>query len=213
MFDNKKYVFETRRTRMFRYIQNICILILVVIFIYVGFAGALVLVANSDSDFAEKSLERTPPDLVVVFTGSKGRIPYAFKKAAQYEQSNILISGVHDKNSVETLVAPTEFSDKLNPDFLDIDYSAKNTVENVQSTINYLEGKKGLKRILIISHDYHIPRIRVLFKYTTDIGNSYELFYSSISSDYYSYKDVKIILKEVYKFLGALLYSAKHAVY
>ena len=101
----------------------------------------------------------SPPDLIVVFTGGAGRIEYAIKKAQEFKQPNVFITGVHEKNSVKTIISPMKIADK-DTEHIDIDYTARNTVENVVSTLDYLRNNRGLNKILIISSDYHIMRIK-----------------------------------------------------
>jgi len=56
------------------------------------------------------------------------------------------------KNSVQTLLNPINVSDKESEHF-DLDYTAKNTVENVVSTLKYLRSNSGINKVLIISSD------------------------------------------------------------
>ena len=201
----RKYIFETRRTKLIRWIKNCFLLIFIFIILYISTAVIFVLIANKEIKNAEESLYKKSPDLIVVFTGAKKRIPYAIGQAKKYNQLNMFITGVHTKNSVDTLIAPLKLSDNFRPDLLEIDYLARNTVENVISMYRYLKKNKNYKRILIISHDYHLVRIKLINNIIND-GENYQFYYTGIKSDYGTYRNIKIIMAEVYKFFQAFIF-------
>ena len=201
----KKYVFETRKTRLTRYIKNSLVWCPILLFIH-GFAClSLVLFAENEKKTAENSFYKRPPDLIVVFTGDIGRIPYAIKTAEKYAQSNIFISGVNLENNVETLLTPLKTSEVLDLNLLEIDYSARNTIENVLSTLKNLEMSNNLERILIISHDYHIMRIKLVMDKMKGFQNKNQFFYIGIKSDYSKWRNIKIISKEFYKLVRTMV--------
>ena len=201
----RKYIFETRRTKFVRYIKNWFLLLFIFIVIYGCTAFVFILIANKEIRYAEESLYKKSPDLIVVFTGAKKRIPYAIQQAKKYNQLNMFITGVHSKNSVDTLVAPLKLSDNFRPDLLEIDYLARNTVENVISMYRYLKMNKNYERILIISHDYHLVRIKLINNIIND-REEYQFYYTGIKSQYNSYRNIKIIMVEVYKFFRAVIF-------
>ena len=137
-----------------------------------------------------------PPDLIAVFTGAKGRIPYAVKLAKNYGHSNIFITGVHGKNSVETLLEPLKLSPSFKPDLLEIDHTAKNTMENVTALFGYLEKHENLRKVLIVSHDYHLVRIKLLMP---SGKGKYHFYYSGVREKYDNIRNINIVLSEVYK--------------
>ena len=201
----RKYIFETRRTKFIRGIKNGFLLGFIFIVIYVCTAIIFILIADKEIKRAEESLYKKSPDLIVVFTGAKKRIPYAIKQAKKYNQPNVFITGVHAQNSVDTLITPLKLSDNFRPDLLEIDYLARNTVENVISMYRYLKKNKNYERILIISHDYHLVRIKLINNIIND-GEDYQFYYTGIKSDYGSYRSIKIIMAEVYKFFQAFIF-------
>ena len=201
----RKYIFETRRTKFIRLVKNCFLLGFIFAVLYGSTAVVFILIAKKESKHAEESLYNKSPDLIVVFTGAKKRIPYAIRQAKKYNQFNIFITGVYAKNSVDTLLAPLKLSDSFRPDLLKIDYLARNTVENVISMYRYLKRNKNYERILIISHDYHLVRIKLINNIIND-EEGYQFYYSGIKSRYNSYRSIKIIIVEVYKFIRALIF-------
>ena len=196
-----KYIFETRGTRTIRYTRNALLLLFSLSFIYLVAGYFFVLYSINENDKSQEHFFKDAPDLIVIFTGQSGRIPYGISVAKNYNQSNIFITGVYEKNSVQTLLAPLELEDKIDHNLLDIDYYARNTVENCISTLRYLREKKGFKNILVISHDYHIPRIKTIFHSIMADDDNYEIYYSGVSTDYTEWRNLKILYTEVYKYL------------
>ena len=196
-----QYIFETRGTRTLRYTRNAFILLFTFFFIYLICGYFFVLFSANENDRSQQRFFKDSPDLIVIFTGQSGRIPYGMSLAKKFDQSNIFITGVYEKNSVQTLLAPLELEDKIDHNLLEIDYYARNTVENCISTLRYLREKKGFKNILVISHDYHIPRIKTIFHSIMADDDHFKLFYSGVSSDYTDWKNLKILYTEVYKYI------------
>jgi uncharacterized SAM-binding protein YcdF (DUF218 family) len=196
-----KYIFETRGTRSLRYTRNFLLLLSTLFFIYLIAGYFFVLYSVNENNNSQQRFFKDSPDLIVIFTGQSGRIPYGVSLAKKFDQSNIFITGVYEKNSVKTLLAPLELEDKIDHNLLDIDYYARNTVENCISTLRYLREKKGFKNILVISHDYHIPRIKTIFHSIKAEDDHFELFYSGVESDYTNFRNLKILYTEVYKYI------------
>lgn len=153
----------------------------------------------------EQFFYKNPPDLIVAFTGHSGRVPFTIKTANQYNQPNIFISGVYQKNTVNSLLRDYKIKGLINPNFLEIDYLARNTIENVISTFRFLENKKGFNQVLIISHDYHLPRIKLIIERMRNENINQKFHYLGIQSDFTSYRNLKIIYKEIYKIIRAAL--------
>ena len=201
----KKYVFETRSTRLARYAKNALLGLSLLLFFHVCSCFFLTLFAENEKERAEDSFYKRPPDLIAVYTGDMGRIPYAIKTAEKYAQSNIFISGVHLRNNVESLLNPLRTSEVLDLNLLEIDYSARNTIENVLSTLKHLKMSNNLERILIISHDYHIMRIKWVMDKMKGFQNKNQFFYIGIKTDYKKWRNIKIISKELYKLIRTMI--------
>ncbi len=196
---SSKYIFETRRTRYLRYLKNTLFTLLLSFVFYSICCVAFILVSKNENKLALEAFFKRPPDLIAVYTGDLGRIPYALKKAKEYKQSNIFITGVYSKNSVESLLRPLEVSEQVDSKLLNIDYLARNTVENVISTYRHLRTNKGIKKVLIISHDYHIMRIKLIINKLKTQQDKYDFYYSGIKTDYSKIRSIKILYKEVFK--------------
>lgn len=196
-----KYIFETKETRTVRYLKNALLYLFGLLFLYIISGYFFILLSDNESTISKEKFFKNSPDIIVIFTGDSGRIPYGIKLAKQYNQSNIFITGVYNKNSVETLLTPLQLGDSIDVNLLEIDYFARNTVENCLSTLRHLRKKKGFKDILIVSHDYHIPRIKTIFGKITPDEEPYEISYMGLSNDYSNWRNLKILYTEVYKFV------------
>jgi uncharacterized SAM-binding protein YcdF (DUF218 family) len=194
-----KYVFETRSTRYMRYTRNVGFLLLLLFIFYTLSCMFFIVVSEDENKVSEEAFFKRPPDAIVIFTGDKGRIGYGLKMAKEFNQPRVFITGVYQKNSVDTLLDLKEAVNPPDPDMIEIDYLASNTVENVLSTLRYLRKHNGLKRILIVSHDYHVMRIKMIMNQLMPNNYGYEFYYSGIKTNYDNLRSIKILYKEVFK--------------
>lgn len=206
MFTNRKYVFETRETRFRRRFRNLLLASLCFILAYSIISLILLLVSKQENQFAKETFFKKNPDLIVVFTGDAGRIPYAIALAKEMKQSNILISGVDQNNHVDILLKNINTDSQIDPNFLDLDYRPRNTYENVASTLDYLRSSKGFKDILIVSHDYHILRIKAVVNELQKSDDNFNFYYMGLTSNYSKLNNIKKLYKEVFKFFRTLIY-------
>ena len=207
MFNSKKYVFETNDTRVIRRVRNFLLTLLSSFILYTIICLILLLVSKHENQSTRETFYKRSPDLIVVFTGDSGRIPYAIGLAKEFKQSNILISGVHSKNNVNRIVKDIHL-ENLNPNFLDLDYQAKNTYENVVRTLEFLRSSKGFQDVLVVSHDYHLLRIKAILTDKMKKKDPYKFCFSGVNSDLSNLRDIKILYKEVFKFFRTLAYLA-----
>lgn len=209
MFDSK-YIFETKQTRMWRKTKNFLLLSIFGLIGFIGLGLIIIKVGENESSHSREFFYNRHPDLIVVYTGDKGRIPHAFYLAKQFTQPRILISGVYNRNNVETFVSTiqNESEQEIDPNRLEIDYSARNTVENVLSTLRYIRENKGFKNILIVSSDYHIFRIKLILNrlISSDEKEKINLLYSGVENQFSDWRSVVILYKEVYKSIKAMLF-------
>ncbi|MCB9063407.1 MAG: YdcF family protein [Halobacteriovoraceae bacterium] len=205
MFESK-YVFETKRTKVKRYIKNSILSCFLAFVVYSIFSVIFVLYSHHQNKLSARHYFNRGPDLIVVFTGDKGRIPYAIKMAKEYQLSKIFITGVHNRNSVESLLTKLEIGENIDVSQLEIDYLARNTVENVLSTLRYIRSQTAMEEILIISHDYHILRIQTLIESIRSNDDPYKFFYSGVKTDYSQWRNIKILYKEFFKLIRATLF-------
>jgi uncharacterized SAM-binding protein YcdF (DUF218 family) len=208
MFGDKKYVFETQETRVVRRVKNFFLSLLSFFILYSIICLILLLVSKHENQITKENFFKTSPDIIVVFTGDSGRIPYAIKLAKEYKQSNILISGVHTQNNIDRILKDIELSSHINPNFLDLDYNAKNTYDNVIRTLQFLRERQEINDVLVISHDYHLLRIKAILNDKQRPNDHYNFYFSGVNSNLSSPRDLKIIYTEVFKFFRTLAYLA-----
>lgn len=196
MILKSKYVFESKNTKMYRHLKGMLILLVSIFLMYSFVCSILLLDARNETKNTKTTFIQTPPDLIVVFTGGPGRIEYAIKKAQEFKQPNVFITGVHEKNSVKNIM------NTINPqevDHIELDYTARNTVENVVSTLKYLRNNRGLNKILIISSDYHIMRIKQIINTLIKEDDKFSFYFSAVTSNYLSFRNIKILYIETFK--------------
>ncbi|AUN99509.1 hypothetical protein C0V70_15635 [Bacteriovorax stolpii] len=204
MILKSKYVFESKGTRMYRHFLSVVIILTSLFFCYSFACAILLLDARNEGKNSVSTFVQSPPDLIVVFTGGPKRIEFAVKKAQEFKQPNVFITGVHEKNSVRTIMNPIDPAETT--DHIELDYTARNTVENVVSTLKYLRSNRGLNKILVISSDYHIMRIKMIFSSLMLEDEKFEFFFTPVPSDYLSFKNIKILYTEVFKLIRTKLF-------
>ncbi|QDK40498.1 hypothetical protein DOM21_03305 [Bacteriovorax stolpii] len=204
MILKSKYVFESKGTRMYRHFLSVVIILTSLFFCYSFACAILLLDARNEGKNSVSTFVQSPPDLIVVFTGGPKRIEFAVKKAQEFKQPNVFITGVHEKNSVRTIMNPIDPAETT--DHIELDYTARNTVENVVSTLKYLRSNRGLNKILVISSDYHIMRIKMIFNSLMLEDEKFEFFFTPVPSDYLSFKNIKILYTEVFKLIRTKLF-------
>lgn len=205
MILKSKYVFESKSTRMKRYFYSVLIILVSIFGLYSFVCGIILLDARSESKASKAAFVEIPPDLIVVFTGDKGRIKYAIDKAKELKQPNVFISGVHQKNSVQTLINPIDPS-LSEADHFELDYTARNTVENVVQTYKYLRANRALHKILIISSDYHIMRIKQILHTLKTEEDKFEFHFSPVQSSYLDARNIKLLYTEVFKIIRTKIF-------
>lgn len=171
--------------------------------------AAFVNISRNESSNTIQELYNRSPDSIVVFTGDAGRIPAAIKFASNYSHAKLFITGVYSQNTVEKLLNTLndDSNKNLNIDLdqLEIDYMARNTLENVISTMRYLKQNQSLHKILVISSDYHIIRIKMIMRKI--IGNSqHQFYYYGTENDYSKWRNFKILNTEFIKLIRTYLF-------
>jgi uncharacterized SAM-binding protein YcdF (DUF218 family) len=206
MILKSKYVFESKGTRMYRHFLSAVIILVSIFLCYTFVCAILLLDARNEGKNSKATFVQSPPDLIVVFTGGQGRIEYAVKSAQEFRQPNVFITGVHQNNSVKTIMNPIASDPAESTDHIELDYTARNTVENVVSTLKYLRNNRGLNKILVVSSDYHIMRIKMIFETLIKEDEKFEIFFSPVPSNYLSLRSIKILYTEVFKLARTKLF-------
>lgn len=194
--DNKNLTFYLKRTLLF---------IGVFFTLYSLLCVAFIIVSTNETKYTNEHFYKNAPDLIATFTGDIGRISYTIQKALEYNASTkVFISGVYNKNSLKTLMSlekKTLLDNNIDQNRFEIDYYARNTFENVISTLRYLRQNHGIKEVMIISHDYHIMRIKSIFNKLPTPSDKYNFYYFGIKTNYLGWRNIRIIYKEVYKLI------------
>lgn len=194
-------MFETKETRFARRVKSLILGFVVLIMTYFACCFLVLVFAENETKIANEAFFSKDPDLVTVFTGDHGRIDFALEKAKMFKGTKVFITGVYDKNTVNSLLPSDPNSTGIDPDFLEIDYLAQNTFGNVISTLQYLKQNRNLKKVLIISHDYHLMRIKSIVNRLAEkeMEEGYTFYYIGIKTDYSKWRNIKILSKEIYK--------------
>ncbi len=205
----RKYTFETKSTRFRRlFISGLFTLILAT-GVVISFISYIPIYAKMQKEKAAGAFYQKSPDAIAVFTGDKGRIAHALDLIQKNPSAKLFISGVYATNSFKTLVdSQSEIQNKLemlesSNVQVDLDYESRNTFENVRETVQFLQ-KNQFNKVLIISSDYHIFRINMIFSHFIS-GPKPEFYYDSVINKYSTWNDVRKLLKESVKFVRAFV--------
>ena len=201
----RKYTFETKSTRLRRLLISGAFLSGLGIALMVTFIIYIPIYAKMQKGRANGAFFQKSPDAIAVFTGDKGRIAYAMELLKKNPTSKLFISGVHAANSFQTLLAkqsiPTTTEELSAAGMqVDLDYESKNTFENVRETVQYLKANPDLEKVLIISSDYHIMRVKLIISHFMD-GSKKEFYFDSVPNSYTSWKETRKLLKEAVKIM------------
>lgn len=200
MFD-RKYVFETKSTRLRRLLISSSGLALVTLILIVTFLAYIPKYAKNQKEKSSDVFYQKSPDAIAVFTGDKGRIAYALELLKKNPSAQLFISGVYAANSFQTLMEK-----QINPPpelygpetQVDLDYESTNTFENVRETVQFLRSNPQFKKVLIISSDYHIMRINLIISHFMQ-DSELEFYFDSVESRYNSWNNMRKLLKEAVK--------------
>lgn len=204
----KKYIFETRRTKLKRLLSRLLWVPVGLVGFYLCVAIYLLIFSNKTNEETQNQLYNSPPDLIVVLTGDQGRLKYAFDLLEKYPQSELFITGVYSKNHLSLLLKQLGIQESVDGYLerrahrIQLEYKAKSTLENAMATKYFLNKQPNSKRVLVISHDYHLKRVSMLFQNFMDR----EFYFHGIKSDFTSIRKLKILYREVYKTLGTSIF-------
>lgn len=184
-----------------KWLKRLAILSALVAGIYISLCLYFMMLARDLNQQSDEFFYKRRPDLIAVFTGDAGRIQFAIEKSVELKQPNLFITGVYSKNTVNSIIKAHGIPTEINTMHLELDYLAQNTLENVIFTYRFLLSRKDLKSILVVSHDYHIPRVKMIFDKLKGKDKDLEFFYSGVKTNYMSFRNLKVLAKEVFKSL------------
>lgn len=128
---------------------------------------SLCLLATGFIVFAQKVDTLHPPssiskaDGIVVWTGKGGgRLETGADLLGRQKGERLLISGVNEKTSLETIkelvILPKERADCC----IDLDYKAKDTIGNARETASWAHAL-NYEHIILVTSAYHMPRAEI----------------------------------------------------
>ncbi|MBF0362240.1 MAG: YdcF family protein [Oligoflexia bacterium] len=207
MLFEKKYTFESKKTKTRRYVANILFFILTFIGVYGLFCLLIIYISHYENKRSQEAFYKKSPDLLAIFTGDAGRIQLGLQKALEYNGPQIFITGVESSNSVKTIMQfqKKDLSQKMyiDSDLIEIDYLARNTVENVISVLRYLRDNPEYQRVLIVSSDYHLMRIKIILNSIKGPNDDFDFYYMGVENPFFNWHSIKILIKEVYKTINS----------
>lgn len=206
----RKYTFESKSTRLRRILISVGFMGGITLALVISFIVYIPIYARMQKGRAAGAFFQKSPDSVAVFTGDKGRIAYALEIMTKNPSAKLFISGVHAANSFQTLLntqanpATGEVVNATPEMQVELDYASKNTYQNVVETMKFLNNNTQLKKVLIISSDYHIMRIKLIMSHFMK-GKHPELYFDSVQGTYDEWSDVRKLLKEAVKIVRTVI--------
>lgn len=166
--------------------------------------------ANSLSKFKNSEIDFKDIDMIVVLTGSVGRLDTAYKLFKENNVKTLLISGVGEKVSFDILARKYSWDIDLK-DKIFLDAESKTTLDNARFTASKIL-EYDYKNICVVSSLTHMKRAYFIFSEVLDVFDVSLSYYSSSSNELDSevwWKDFKIVKTvfeeyikyEYYKFL------------
>ena len=206
----RKYTFETKSTRLRRILISVGFVGVISLALIISFIVYIPVYAKMQKGKAAGAFFQKSPDAIAVFTGDRGRISYALKMMTKNPSAKLFISGVHAANSFQTILksqANAETGEAVNstPEMqVELDYASKNTYQNVVETVRFLEKNPQLDKVLIISSDYHIMRIKLIISHFMNKKRP-EIYFDSVTGTYDEWSDLRKLLKEAVKIVRSAI--------
>ena len=88
---------------------------------------------------------------------------------------------------------------------VDLDYESKNTYQNVKETVEFIQNNPMIQNVLIISSDYHILRIKMIFNHLID-SPKLNFYFDGLQLEYTNWENVRKLLKETAKIFRTFIY-------
>ena len=117
-------------------------------------------VAFTMSLSSKEALSSQKADAIIALTGGSDRISDAVELLASGYGNRLLITGVNLSTSVERLSKVTQRGAIFFSCCIDIDYAARNTVENAIETRRWVE-ERDFKSLIVVTSNYHMPRAMI----------------------------------------------------
>jgi len=148
------------------------------------------------------------PDAIVVLTGGSNRIEEGLEIMSSHGCQNLFISGVNRDVSRHDILGRVQKNTNVSNCDLELGYTARNTHENAQEVLAWLN-KKGYKSMVLVTAHYHMPRSLLEFKaIAPDIKIYPYVAYPDVSYKTYqetAINSILLVLKEFHKYIATWL--------
>ena len=144
---------------------------------------------------------------IVVFTGGKGRIEKGIELLINGKGEKLFISGIFIGTDIESKYEIDIKDSKIFECCISYGDNARNTIENVSEVSNWLEENYQIKKIILVSSYYHLPRSLIIFrKFLPDVEIEVTPAFEKrdIKSDYFFH--FKLILYEFFKVFYTIVF-------
>ena len=125
--------------------------------------------------------------------------------------ANLLITGVHNNNSLKS-IANKQIGELSSEKFvenyshlIEIDYEAKNTIENVIASLIYSRQNPATKEIIIVSSDYHLPRIKLILSFLQEETDKAKFHFYAVKTTSNDFQNIKRYFKEIFRLLKSVI--------
>jgi uncharacterized SAM-binding protein YcdF (DUF218 family) len=127
------------------------LLLLAVVLLLIGF------LLFADSLEREHRDPERSADGIAVLTGGVSRIDEAMKLLARHKAKRLLITGVNRTTTTEELKQLSSQGDQYFSCCVDIDYEARNTIDNATETSQWV-ARHRYGSVIVVTSNYHMPR-------------------------------------------------------
>jgi len=140
-----------------RWIANLLVLVVLVVFLIVGVTAGSFLRFSNDVVSLTPPEEVTEADGIVVLTGGGQRIDQALRLLDEGVAKRLLISGVNPATTGEQIQKLTSTEPALFKCCVDIGHDAIDTRGNANEAADWID-EKGYRTIVVVTSNYHMPR-------------------------------------------------------
>ena len=145
---------------------------------------------------------------VVVLTGGKNRIEKGVDILSKGYGDKLLISGVFMPSEIEAKFSLEKEKKELFKCCVSFDQRSKNTYENAEEVVKWLNENKDIKSIILVSSYYHLPRSIMIFekKIESDVKIYPTPAIQKINFKNQPFFQLKLIISEYFKVLYTIMF-------
>ena len=145
---------------------------------------------------------------VVVLTGGKNRIEKGVDILSKGYGDKLLISGVFMPSEIEAKFSLEKEKKELFKCCVSFDQRSKNTYENAEEVVKWLNENKDIKSIILVSSYYHLPRSIMIFekKIKSDVKIYPTPAIQKINFKNQPFFQLKLIISEYFKVLYTIMF-------